>query len=132
MIMIMIILLILLKKEEEKRYNLLIYNLPYTDKKINKAFDEYFERKYNKTLYGQPFIEKEVLKDENGEYLFYDTELERFVEDNIACIPDLDDGPLYFQTHWVKKVEIKRDKSDVETKLDIFLKKSLFKKNIKY
>ena len=32
-------------KDEEKRYNLLTYNLPYTDKSINKAFDEYFVRK---------------------------------------------------------------------------------------
>lgn len=39
------------KKEEEKRYNLLTYNLPYTDEKIHKAFDEYLERKYNEKMY---------------------------------------------------------------------------------
>lgn len=121
------------KKEEEKRYNLLTYNLPYTDEKIHKAFDEYLERKYNEKMYGHPFIEKEVLEGRNGEYLFYDLEEERFVEDNIACIPDLDDGPYFFVMDWVKKIYIKRDKSNVETKLDIFLKKSLYKKvpNIK-
>ena len=35
---------------------------------------------------------------------------------------------LNFNTDWVKKIDIKRDKSDEETTLDTFLKKSLFKK----
>ena len=82
-------------------------------------------------MYGHPFIEKEALKDENEEYLFYDTEIERFVEDNIACIPDAEGGPYYFVEDWVKRYDIKRDKSDVETKLDIFLKKSLYKKYLR-
>ena len=47
MLMLMMILLHdIAKKEEEKRYNLLTYNLPYTDEKIHEAFDEYFERRY--------------------------------------------------------------------------------------
>ena len=75
-------------KDEEKRYNLLTYNLPYTDKSINKAFDEYFERKLNEKMYGYPFIEIEVLKNNNGEYLLYDPDESRFVKDTIACIPD--------------------------------------------
>ena len=50
-------------------------NLPYTDKSINKAFDEYFERKLNEKMYGYPFIEKEVLKNKNGAYLLYDPEM---------------------------------------------------------
>ena len=56
-------------KDEEKRYNLLPYNLPYTDKSINEAFNEYFERN----------IEKEVLKNKNGEYSLYDPNESRFV-----------------------------------------------------
>ena len=79
-------------------------------------------------MYGHLFIEKEVLNDKNGEYLFYDTEEERFVEDNIACIPDAVGGPHFFVMDWVKKIYIKRDKSDIVTKLDLFLKKSLYKK----
>lgn len=75
-------------KDEEKRYNLLTYNLPYTDKSINKAFDEYFERKPNEKMYGYPFIEIEVLKNNNGEYLLYDPDESRFVKDTIAGIPD--------------------------------------------
>lgn len=79
-------------------------------------------------MYEHPFIEKEGLKDENGEYLLYDSEEERFVEDDIACIPDSEGGPHFFVMHWVKKICIKRDKFGVLTKLDIFFKKSLYKK----
>ena len=69
MLMLMMILVDIAKKEEEKRYNLLTYNLLYTDEKIHTAFDKYFERRYNEKMYGHPFIEKEVLKGRNGEYL---------------------------------------------------------------
>ena len=58
-------------KKEQRRYNLATYNLPYTDKKVHKAFGEYFERKYNEKKYGYKFIEEEVLEDKNGEYLLY-------------------------------------------------------------
>ena len=58
------------KKEEEKRYNLLTYNLLYTDEKIHKAFDKYFERRYNEKMYGHPFIGKEVLKIETESIYF--------------------------------------------------------------
>lgn len=94
--LMMILLHDIAKKEEEKRYNLLTYNLPYTDEKIHEAFDEYFERRYGEKMYGLPFIEKEVLKGRNGQYLLYDTEIERFVDDDIACIADAVGGPHFF------------------------------------
>ena len=47
-------------KEIEKNKNLLLYKLPYTDKKINKGLIEYFERKYNKQKYGYPFLKCEL------------------------------------------------------------------------
>ena len=91
--LMMILLHDIAKKEEEKRYNLLTYNLPYTDEKIHEAFDEYFERRYGEKIYRHPFIEKEG---RNGEYLLYDTEIERFVDDDIACIPDAVGGSHFF------------------------------------
>ena len=111
-------------KDEEKRYNLLPYNLPYTDKSINKAFNEYFERKFNEKMYGYPFIEKEVLKNKNGEYSLYDPDESRFVN----CLNSWCGwwATLNCNTDWVKKIYIKRDKSDVETTLDTFFKKSLY------
>ena len=116
-------------KDEEKRYNLLTYNLPYTDRCINKAFDEYFERKCNEKMYGYPFIEKEVLKNKNGEYLLYDPDESRFVKDT-NCLYSWCGwlATLNFNTDWVKKIDIKRDKPYVETTLDTFLKKSLYNK----
>ena len=122
-------------KDEEKRYNLLPYNLPYTDKSINKAFNEYFERRFNEKMYGYPFIEKEVLKNKNGEYSLYDPDESRFVN----CLYSWCGwwATLNCNTDWVKKIYIKRDKSDVETTLDTFFKKSLYNiyqilKSLKY
>ena len=117
------------RKEEEKGNNLLSYKLPNTDKQIHKAFNEYFERKYNKKIYERPFIEEEVLKDKNGEYLLYVAGEKRFVQDAIGCIDDFDNGPEFYVMECVERIDIKRDKSGVLTKLDVFLKHSL---NTKY
>ena len=109
-------------------YNGKVITLPYSSKKIHKSFDLYFERKYNEKLYGYAFREKEVLKDEKGEYLLYDSDDDLFIEDNIACTEGHYNGPDYFVMDWVKRIDIKRDKSGVTTKLDLFKKHTSSKK----
>ena len=73
-------------------------------------------------MYGYPFIEKEVLKNKNGAYLLYDPDESRFVKDTVNCLYSWCGwlATLNFNTDWVKKIDIKRDKSDVETTLDTF------------
>ena len=109
-------------------YNGKVISLPYTDKQIPKALNKYFEREYNQKVYGYDFIEKEVLQDEKGEYLLYDSDDERFIKDTTACIPDTEGGPHYFNMDWVKRIDIKRDKSGGLTKLDLFKRHNLDKK----
>ena len=64
------------------KYNNKVITLPHSSKKLHKSFNEYFEREYNLRKYGYDFIEKEVLSDENGEYLLYDSDDDSFVKHN--------------------------------------------------
>ena len=66
------------------KYNNKIITLPHSSEKLRKSFDNYFEREYNLRKYGYDFIEKEVLSDQNGEYLLYDSDDDRFVINTIA------------------------------------------------
>lgn len=109
-------------------YNGKVITLPYSSEKLHKAFNEYFEREYSKKLYGYNFIEKEVLTDQNGEYLVYDSDDGRFIKDTVACIPDTEGDPHHFNTDWVKRIDTKRDKSGGLTKLDLFKRHNLDKK----
>lgn len=109
-------------------YNGKVISLPHSSEKLHKSFDNYFEREYILRKYGYNFIEKEVLSDRNGEYLLYDLDDDIFVKDTIACIPDTEGGPHYFNMDWVKRIDIKREKNPGLTKLDLFQKHTLDKK----
>ena len=113
-------------------YNGKVISLPYSSKKLHESFDQYMEREYNLRKYGYDFIEKEVLTDQNGEYLLYGPDEQMFVQNSVACIPDTEGGPHHFNMDWVKRIDIKRDKSGGLTKLDLFKRHNLDKKNLKY
>ena len=114
------------------KYNNKVITLPHSSEKLHKSFDNYFEREYNLRKYGYDFIAKEVLSDQNGEYLLYDPDDDRFIKDTIAY-RDLDRGwPVYereyFNMDWVKRTDIKGDKSTKLTKLDLLKNHKLDKK----
>ena len=115
------------------KYNNKIITLPHSSEKLHKSFDNYFEREYNQRKYGYDFIEKEVLSDQNGEYLLYDSDDDRFVINTIAY-RDLDRGwpeyeREYFNMDWVKRIDIKREKNPrVTTLLDLFKNVTLDRK----
>ena len=115
------------------RYNNKVITLPHSSEKLHKSFDNYFEREYNLRKYGYDFIEKEVLSDQNGEYLLYDSDDDRFVINTIAY-RDLDRGwpeyvRKYFNVDWVERIDIKREKNPrVTTLLDLFKNVTLDRK----
>ena len=110
------------------KYNNKVITLPLSSEKLHKSFDNYFEREYNLRKYGYDFIEKDVLSDQNGEYLLYDSDDDRFVKNTTACIPDAEGGPHYFNMDWVKRIDIKREKNPGLTKLDLLKNHKLDKK----
>lgn len=84
-------------------------------------------------MYGHPFIEREVFEDENRECLLYDKEkektLEKIDEEDIGCIFLMTKVIFhYFVMNWIERIDIKRDKSNELSKLDVFKNKSLYKK----